>query len=438
MKKKEIKRSDNQYDHLSSRYFVKSTPELDEVAYRAHDLFNRALYDLRQSLFNHGDIYSYQDLNNLFKGRYDERETMLYHALGYVQSAQQTLKEVATVWDACFKALDAYKANPNKFTGRPRLVNYLHKNERHTFFVTNQNARLKNGYISIKKLNFKLKVDPKIKSIQRLAFKPVHGGYEVFIQYKTNKSIAYKPDNGIYIGIDPGVDNAFTCVCNKAVQPLIVNGHSIKSVNQYYHKEKARLQSLQAQYHQLEYTLKNGMVVYKQTNQMSKLNTIRNRKVLDFAHKASKRIVEYALNCGANTIVIGYNKGWKRSSNMGKRNNQNFLGIPHKMFVDMITYKANFEGITVIKTNESYTSQTSFLDGEKPIWQNGNKSRKLQGKSPIYRRFRRGLFKSNKGILINADVNAAFQIIKKVFPNAMFADGIEGVVSRPSKCSILI
>ncbi|MDK6519659.1 IS200/IS605 family accessory protein TnpB-related protein, partial [Escherichia coli] len=88
---------------------------------------------------------------------------------------------------------------------------------------------------------------------------------------------------------------------------------------------------------------------------MKNLTEWRNRKIEQFAHKASKRIVEYALSCEANTIVIGKNKNWKRSSNMGRRNNQNCIGIPHNRMIELIRYKANLAGITVIATNESYT-----------------------------------------------------------------------------------
>ena len=116
---------------------------------------------------------------------------------------------------------------------------------------------------------------------------------------------------------------------------------------------------------------------------MKKLTDWRNEKIRQFAHKASKCIVDYALSCEVNTIVIGKNKSWKRSSDMGKRNNQNFIGIPHQVMIDMIKYKANLAGITVIQTNESYTSQTSALDHEKPCWENGNNSRKRQGKPYI-------------------------------------------------------
>ena len=136
-----------------------------------------------------------------------------------------------------------------------------------------------------------------------------------------------------------------------------------------------------------------------------------------------------------NIIIIGKNKGQKRSINMGKKNNQNFVGLPHAKMINMIKYKANLLGITVITTNESYTSQTSFLDNEKPCKQNGNYHRKLKHLTPIKRRIKRGLFRSNKGVLINADVNGALQIIRKVFPNVSFVDGIAGAVLRPFKWS---
>ena len=178
--------------------------------------------------------------------------------------------------------------------------------------------------------------------------------------------------------------------------------------------------------------------IYQETKAMQRITEWCNRKIYQFAHKASKRIVEYALSCGVNTIVIGNNKSWKRSSNMGQKNNQNFIGIPHKTMIEMIQYKANLVGITVIRTNESYTSQTSSLDHENPCWANGNESRKKQGKSPINRRIHRGLFKANDDRLINADVNGALQIIRKVFPKYSLNEGIAGVVLRPVKWTPLI
>lgn len=440
-KRKQMLRNQADYDCLSSEYFVKGNPLLDQYSHKAHDLYNRALYDLRQGLFKRKYINGYGQLDSMFKRRYLSRESMLYHELGYVQSAQQTLKEVNTVWNAWLSALKAYSKNPTKFTGKPRIPRYLRKNQRHTFFVTNQNAKIKDGYLVIPKFKFKLKLAPQITVLQRVAFKPGYGGYKVIVQYRINKEVQYLPDNGKYMGIDPGIDNAFACATNTEKLPLLINGHNLKSVNQYYNKEHSRLKALQAKYHQLETKImtKQGIKpIYQETKAMQRITEWRNRKIYQFAHKASKRIVEYALSCGVNTIVIGNNKSWKRSSNMGQKNNQNFIGIPHKTMIDMIQYKANLVGITVIRTNESYTSQTSSLDHEKPCWANGNKSRKKQGKSPINRRIHRGLFKANDDRLINADVNGALQIIRKVFPKYSLNDGIAGVVLRPVKWTPLI
>jgi len=125
------------------------------------------------------------------------------------------------------------------------------------------------------------------------------------------------------------------------------------------------------------------------------------------------------------TIVIGRNKNWKQESVMSKKVNQNFVEIPHGLFIEKIKYKAENKGIKVIETEESYTSCTSFLDGEEPCEENKNKKRRIH----------RGLFKSNKGVMINADLNGAYQIIKKVFPNA-FADGIEGVGLHPARVNL--
>lgn len=261
------------------------------------------------------------------------------------------------------------------------------------------------------------------------------------IPYKINKLIDYLPDNGRYVGIDPGIDNAFACVSNTDTRPLLINGRALKSVNQYYNKERARLKSLQTKYYQLERQIntKQGIKnIHQETKAMKRITAWRNEKIRQFAHKASKRIVDYALSCEANTIVIGKNKSWKRSSDMGKKNNQNFIGIPHQIMINMIKYKANLAGITVIQTNEAYTSQTSALDHEKPCWNNGNNSRKKQGKDPANRRIKRGLFKTNNGILINADINGALQIIRKVFPDFSLDDRIVGVVLRPVKWNPLI
>ena len=152
----------------------------------------------------------------------------------------------------------------------------------------------------------------------------------------------------------------------------------------------------------------------------------RNLKVEDYLHKASRYIIDFALENQINTIVIGNNKNWKQSSSLGKVTNQAFVSIPHQKLIDKICYKAQLCGIQVILTEESYTSGTSFLHSEVPEKVYYNKKRRVH----------RGLFVSNQGIKINADVNAAFQIMKKVFPN-VFSDGVEGVVLHPVRVGIV-
>ena len=146
----------------------------------------------------------------------------------------------------------------------------------------------------------------------------------------------------------------------------------------------------------------------------------RNRKTDDHMHKASRRIVEDCRDKDIRTIVVGYNKDWKRDPGLGRNVNQSFAGIPTQRFIEMIQYKAQEAGISVILTEESYTSGTSFLDREEPVKKNYNKRRRIH----------RGLFISNNGTKMNADINASYQILKKVFPEA-YEDGIEGVVLHP-------
>jgi putative transposase len=161
------------------------------------------------------------------------------------------------------------------------------------------------------------------------------------------------------------------------------------------------------------------------TNRMDSITRKRDYKINDYMHKASKYLVDYALENNFNTVVIGNNKGWKQKSSMSKLVNQSFVGIPHMKFIQTVKYKAPNVGLNGILTEESYTSGTSFLDNEEPVKENYNKSRRVH----------RGLFVSNSGVKINADVNGAYQILKKVFPKA-YANGIEGVALHPVRVSV--
>ena len=193
------------------------------------------------------------------------------------------------------------------------------------------------------------------------------------------------------MGIDLGVDNLITASMSSGSSPVIINGRPLKSINRYYNKRKAILQEIAKKSNHLDIT-----------NRMERLTTKRNNKVKDYLHKASRKIIEFANANDISHICIGNNRGWKQKVELGKRTNQTFVSIPYRMLIDMICYKAQLEGIRVSVVRESYTSGTSYLDGERPekIFYDAT------------RRVKRGMFKSNRGILINADVNAAYQIIK--------------------------
>lgn len=146
----------------------------------------------------------------------------------------------------------------------------------------------------------------------------------------------------------------------------------------------------------------------------------RTRRITHYLHTASRRIVDLLVKEGFGTLVIGKNANWKQEATMGKRNNQQFVAIPHARFIQMLAYKAELVGMRVIITAESYTSKCSLLDNE-PM----KKQETYGGK-----RIKRGLFRTSDGRLLNADVHGSANIIRKVAPNA-FADGVEAVVVRP-------
>ncbi len=191
-------------------------------------------------------------------------------------------------------------------------------------------------------------------------------------------------------------------------RPLIIKGTLIKSYTRWFNKRKANLSS-----------------IYKRQNiySGSKMDHIldkRYKKMEDFIHNTSRIFIDQCVADNIDTVVIGYNEGWKQNIGIGKINNQNFVGIPFLNLLRKIEYKAEDAGIRVIRTEESYTSKCSFLDDEEI-----RKQRIYSG-----RRIKRGLFRSSGGIELNADCNAAGNIGRKVFPKT-FVKGIVDTVSYP-------
>ena len=204
-----------------------------------------------------------------------------------------------------------------------------------------------------------------------------------------------------------GVTNFVTVQNNFKEKPFVINGGELKSINQYYNKRLAKYKNVAVKTNN-RYWTKN----------MQNLTDKRMNKIDYYLHCVSKYIVNYCIAFNVSIVVVGYNKTWKQNINLGSQN-QSFVGIPYNSFINKLHYKLEKAGIKLLLTEESYTSKASFLHEDS--MNIGNYSGK---------RVKRGLYKTNEGTLINADVNAAGNIIRKVFPNA-FADGIEGVGLHP-------
>lgn len=337
------------------------------------------------------------------------------------QSAQQTLRLLDTNWKSFFKSIKDWSKNKDKYTGKPRLPRYKPKDSKMVLIVTNQQVRQKDNLLHLPKsfqgftIRPRCVTLPNFERLNQIRFIPQNQVFCVEIVYSVSLADTLLPDNGRYMSIDLGLDNLATVVTNTGSQPIIINGKDLKSINQYYNKKKAHYQSVAKQMNNQRYT-----------NRLYQLTQKRNLKVEDYLHKASRYIVDFALKHKIGTIVIGNNKNWKQSSSLGKVTNQAFVSIPHQKLTDKICYKAELCGIQVLLSEESYTSGTSFLDNEPPQKDSYNKKRRVH----------RGLFVSNNGVKINADVNAAYQIMKKVFPNE-FSDGIGGVVLHPVRVNIV-
>ncbi len=212
-----------------------------------------------------------------------------------------------------------------------------------------------------------------------------------------------------YAGIDLGVNNLVALASNKpGFHPVVINGRPVKSTNQFYNKRKAELQ------HKPGHT--------GTTARMERMTNKRNRRIDHYMHTTSRSIIDLLVHEGIGTLVIGKNDGWKQDIEMGKRNNQNFVQIPHARFIAMLTYKAELVGITVLLTEESYTSKASFLNRDPlPIRKPNDDARyTFSGK-----RVKRGLYRTSDGRYINADINGAYNVIRKVASDAF--QGAEGV-----------
>lgn len=387
-----IKSSDNHFSLILS--FCK----------QSKNLYNHANYLIRQEFTQNKKLLKYGDLDKILKV---DTEYPDYQNMPTAQSAQQILRLLDKNWKSFMVSIKDWSKNKEKYLGRPKLPNYLKKNGYYVLVLTNQNCKLKDGKIHFPKVFQGFTIKPKFTdkenfvSFQQVRLIPHKTRIVVEVVYNIEVP-EIKADNQRYIGIDIGVNNLAT-VCNSiSDKAFIINGKPLKSVNQYYNKAISHYKEMAKRMNKADYS-----------KRMDRLTEKRNSKIDDYLHKASRYIINYCIKNNIHTIVIGKNQEWKQNSKLSKRVNQNFVQIPFARLIEMIRYKAEEQGIAVILTEESYTSGTSFIDNELPTKENYNKARRIY----------RGLFVSNKGIKINADLNGAYQILKKVIPEIRWNRG---------------
>lgn len=375
---------------------------VDENCFYAKNLYNYANYIIREEFIKNGKWFRYQDLQKSLKSSDPYKQLMS-------QPSQCVLQMLDKAWKSYFEGMKGWKKNKFDYLGMPKLPGYKKKDGMFVWQIKNNCAQIKeNGelYFLVKRLNsYKWTTQAKGRLIC-VRFVPMGTNYKM--EVVTEIEVPDKPiyDSERVCSIDLGINNFATLTNNIGKQPIIINGRGLKSYNQFYNKQRSKIMS--------DLRKRNSQAWNKE---LSVITFKRHNVVKNFMHNASRFVLDYCIENNIDTLVCGQNKKWKVKSHLKNGNNQPFAFIPYDTFIKQLEYKCEDIGIKFITTEESYTSGTSFLDGEIPCKENYDKSRRIK----------RGLFQSGEG-LINADVNGSFQIMRKVFSNAISYE-IEGNLS---------
>ena len=389
--------------------------ELRELMTVSKSLYNMALYNVRQHYFEskNDDSVKYKFLSYVENWK-KLKDTDVFQSLDS-HCAQEIIKLVDKSFKLFFTLI--CKKKQGDYQDRCSIPKYKDKNS-YCPLIFPQFPKIKNGTIRVPKSKMTFKT--KVENVKQFRF--IHKGNHIVLEvlYEVEEP-ALLEDNGRYAAIDLGIDNlcsvSFNC-CNS----FIINGKPVKSINQYYNKKKSKLQK----------RVKKCQNRNK-SKRLQKLTEKRNRKVKDYFHKTSRYIVNQLVSNQINTLIVGYNKGWKQEVNIGKRNNQKFVSIPFMMLRDMLSYKCKLVGINVIVIEESYTSKCSFIDNEEI----------KKKETYLGERTKRGLYRSKDGRLINADINGSYNIMRKGLKKASLDDKIisyperRGFVYNPDKINLL-
>lgn len=386
----------HQVKHLSKEDYL----TIKELCHIAKNLTNEAMYNIRQYYFTEGEFLKYEKNYTLLKNSQN------YKALNS-NMAQQILKEVDGSFKSFFGLLKLAKQGKYVFKNC-KLPYYLPKDGYSTLVIGF--VRLKGNKLilpfsnSFKKTHNPVEItippillDKKVKEI-RIIPKANARFFEIQYIYEA-ECIQRNLNTNHALALDLGINNLVTAVSSKG-QSFIIDGRKLKSINQWFNKENARLQSIKDKQH----------FGRKPTNRQKAIARNRNNKVNDYMNKTARRVIDYCITHDIGTLIVGYNETFQRNSHIGKRNNQNFVNIPYGQLRNKLEYLCKLNSIVFVKQEESYTSKASFWDKDNIPTYNADNPKVYQFSG---RRVHRGLYKTANGKKFNADVNGALNIMCK-------------------------
>ena len=394
---------------LLYKFNIGQNENISSLCKISNNLYNQALYIFRETLSNEDKWLSYFELDTIMKNTKNLDGNINYKLLK-AQCSQQVLRILDKNIKGYYKSVQDYKKHPNKYKGKPGLPSYRKRGSEFNMYYTNQNCKIKDGKIVLsKELSIDIpqyeKYSDLIKNFKHVRIKPLACGYKIEIIYEVKDAEVSKGREEKIASIDLGIDNLATIVSEDFT--IIFSGKFVKSHNQLFNKTLAKLNSI-----------KDLQKIKGTTRRIKKLYYDREQYIEDVFHKISRKIVNLLIYSKITKLIVGYNKGWKQNVNMGKKNNQKFTQIPFARLVSYLEYKCELVGIEIVIHEESYTSKCDSLAFEKI------------GKHENYlgRRRKRGLFQSSVGKLINADVNGALNIMRKVVGDS--CESIRRIIDR--------
>ena len=408
-----------QIKHLSKEDY-KSIKELCHIA---KNLTNEAIYNVRQYYFTEDKFLKYEKNYTLLKSSPNYKELNS-------NMAQQILKEVDGSFKSFFGLIKLAKQGKYSFKDC-KLPRYLPKDGYTTLVIgfvrLNGNKLILPFSNNFKKTHKVVEItippvllDKKVKEI-RILPKANARYFEIQYIYET-ECIQRNLNTQNALALDLGVNNLVTAVSSTG-KSFIVDGRKLKSINQWFNKENARLQSIKDKQH----------FGKKPTNRQKAIARDCKNKVNDYMNKAARMIIDYCINNDIGTLIAGYNVTFQRNSHIGKQNNQNFVNIPYGRLRDKLAYMCELNGITYVEQEESYTSKASFWDKDNiPVYNNDNpKTYTFSGK-----RIYRGMYQCANGKCLNADINGALNILRK--SNVVSLEGLytRGEVDTPIRIRI--